>query len=159
MGKRDFVCLVCQKAFGYKHLLQRHTAKLHAQHISGHSSDEGGDEEGDNEDHHTTAESDDETNAVADAHQDIIDQITGKAYADRTKTRVSSSTAFLCPFPHLDGLPFASLEDKAEAGPSNPRPCDFAFSRVYDLRRHLHATHHLETTKEDLRTWIRARST
>ena len=29
LGRRDFACPACGRAFGYKHLLQRHAAKAH----------------------------------------------------------------------------------------------------------------------------------
>lgn len=131
LGKRDFVCPECNKAFGYKHLLQRHTAKVHS--LDDSSSDE--DDQG-----NTTVEEDESF-----AH---IDQITGKTYATRARSNIALGKSSRCPFPDLGDLvqQFAST--------SSSQPCTYVYSRLYDLRRHLDSTHGVQIGKEELRRWV-----
>ncbi|KAJ2916336.1 hypothetical protein MD484_g4116, partial [Candolleomyces efflorescens] len=132
LGKRDFVCSQCDKSFGYRHLLQRHAAKIHGQPSlddsdAGDQADE--EEEGFDPDLKPFAE-------------DHIDQITGKAYADRT---IGKAGRWKCPFPDLNGLVCETV-----AAASSQFHCDYSFSRLYDLRRHLKAGHQVSTDKDAL---------
>ncbi|KAF6760174.1 transcription factor iiia [Ephemerocybe angulata] len=149
MGKRDFVCSDCNKAFGYKHLLQRHTAKIHSVPSDGHDESEHS-----GKDREASESSDDEEE---EDFTQQIDLITGKAYADQSKAKLERAAAFSCPFPDLEGL----NENGASSGGSSPkrRKCDYAFSRLYDLRRHLQAVHEVDVTKERLQAWMDGRST
>jgi hypothetical protein len=139
LGKRDFACTQCHKSFGYKHLLQRHAAKIHGQTTSD-DSDEG--EQADEEEDGFGSDS----NPLAEGH---IDRITGKAYADRTMGKVRR---WKCPFPDLDGL---ECENMAAA--SSQLHCDYSFSRLYDLRRHLQAGHRISVDKDALQVWMTRR--
>jgi general transcription factor IIIA len=130
LGKRDFKCTECGKAFGYKHLLQRHAAKLHA-HKS--SSEEERDESTDQED-------EDETD-------DTIDMLTGKAYATHAHSAVAQGKRFACPYPDVVGLTQDPL-------PGTSKACDHVFSRLYDLRRHLDSTHRMAVDKGLLQAWM-----
>ncbi|EAU91525.1 transcription factor iiia [Coprinopsis cinerea okayama7 len=133
LGKRDFVCPDCDKAFGYKHLLQRHTAKSHSQNSS--------DEEGDSE---STTSDDEKPNH--------IELITGKTYSTQAQLKVSQGKAATCPFPDLEGLVQYRIPNTGDI-----KPCAHIFSRLYDLRRHLAATHGVRVEKEVLREWMERR--
>ncbi|TFK23684.1 transcription factor iiia [Coprinopsis marcescibilis] len=139
LGRRDFACFECGKTFGYKHLLQRHTAKVHVS--SDHMHDSTSDEESE------TPRPD------QPAHTSKIDLITGKAYATRAESRMSRGRAFGCPFPDFDGILSSPLP-----GSSNHQPrCSACFTRLYDLRRHLESSHDVQVEKDDLTAWISAR--
>ncbi|RPD63072.1 hypothetical protein L227DRAFT_473071, partial [Lentinus tigrinus ALCF2SS1-6] len=130
LGRRDFICPHehCKRAFGYKHLLQRHLAKLHApvelvpdDHDSGNEGD--------------TADTDHDVDDGVD-----IDFLTGKAYAIQAREAVKQAVKLQCPFPHLP--PFLSGEEGSMPSSSKRGPsCHYVFSRAYDLRRHLQAEH------------------
>ncbi|KAJ2931268.1 hypothetical protein H1R20_g5816, partial [Candolleomyces eurysporus] len=141
LGKRDFVCPQCHKAFGYKHLLQRHAAKIHGQ-TSLEESDEG--EQADEEEDGYGSDS----KTLEEGH---IDRITGKAYADRTMNKVGR---WKCPFPDLNGL---ECENTATGTASSQSRCDYSFSRLYDLRRHLQAGHEVSVEKDSLQAWMTTR--
>ena len=150
-GRRDFVCphAHCARAFGYKHLLQRHLAKLHAPPAPA--------------DALTDAESGQAdcagTDADAGADTDVdggIDVLTGKAYA----ARAEHARKLRCPHPHLPPLLASGMRAGAEGGVVGPsakraRECQYAFSRAYDLRRHLRAEHGVEVEREKVDQWVR----
>ncbi|KAJ3550941.1 hypothetical protein NMY22_g112 [Coprinellus aureogranulatus] len=136
LGKRDFVCSECSKAFGYKHLLQRHTAKVHTLVPDGVMQDDG----------ESGADDEDDEPTFGGSH---IDSITGKAYSDQRKCRPPQK--FPCPFPDTEGL-------ESVPTPSLAPHCEHAYSRMYDLRRHLQATHGIEVSKEKLQSWMQKRS-
>lgn len=163
LGRRDFFCPheSCSLAFGYKHLLQRHLAKLHQTRCgSGHSASEfdGNDDDADSE------SSDCESPVHKNSFPMLsIDAITGSAYAARAKERSQSGKALRCPYPHLTAIKTISCatQGAAEGGPStssltNAAGCDYFFSRVYDLRRHLRAVHEVEAGKESVDAWVAA---
>jgi general transcription factor IIIA len=150
LGRRDFVCPEknCQRAFGYKHLLQRHTAKAHrlADPTLTHSaSDESGTED--------SPEDPPDSNTLG------IDMITGKAYAEAAHKKIAQAVALLCPYPHLDGITILeSAEGSATISPQPtflPQQCEYAFSRAYDLRRHLKAAHNLVAEKDHVDQWVK----
>ena len=127
----------CQRAFGYKHLLQRHVAKVHA-NPSG-TSDE--------------AESSEGEDPAEPQKQDVrleldIDDITGKTYAVRSQKLLAQSNRLRCPHPDLHGL-----VDDATARVR--RPCEYVFSRAYDLKRHLLSEHGLEVDRERVDNWVK----
>ncbi|KZT30002.1 hypothetical protein NEOLEDRAFT_1126721 [Neolentinus lepideus HHB14362 ss-1] len=131
-GKRDHICPTegCGARFGYKHLLQRHTARRHQR---GESSDAPS-----NDEEPQPSESEEET--MPDGG---IDFLTGKAYADGAKE--VSTRKLRCPFPDA---PFLQT--------GTGQRCEYAFSRAYDLRRHLRAIHAVEAVKEDVDVWVAA---
>jgi general transcription factor IIIA len=128
LGRRDFLCIQpgCGQAFGYKHLLQRHAAKAHALQSESDPAPEEEDEQSDGEDESTSA----------------IDGITGKAYAARS----TNPRAMRCPHP-CSAFGGTLLEH-------DPEPCDYWFTRAYDLRRHLAATHRVDVDKDTVDRWV-----
>ena len=128
----------CGQSFGYKHLLQRHTARHHsispvtdAKVITGSSCQ------------------------IEAGKPSVIDVLTGRAY----KTRAAGLTAskhFTCSYPHIsfvdpDPSPVTLGQDISppELGGDREGPsCAFVFSRAYDLRRHLLSEHGLAVAKE-----------
>lgn len=156
LGRRDFACPTCGRAFGYKHLLQRHTAKAHpAEPASPESGSESGAEHStDEEDHAKTPKGKDTATPFS------IDFITGAAYDARSQARLSSGSRSLqCPFPDLPPSLCCSDDAERAAAPSSvdggPR-CLYVFSRAYDLRRHLLAEHKLEPEREVVDEWVRS---
>ncbi|KAJ7690695.1 hypothetical protein B0H17DRAFT_935848 [Mycena rosella] len=143
LGHRDHACPheSCRRTFGYKHLLQRHLAKYHT--ASGTAS-ESSDEDRNPLPNQTAANMD-------------IDGITGNTYAQNAHKKLQAATALQCPYPNLDGLAFVrnvevvSGDGHALAGPA----CDYVFSRVYDLRRHLKTVHDIAAEKESVDRWVR----
>lgn len=137
---RDFACAFegCDQTFGYKHLLQRHVAKAHAPEVE----------------HSDTMLSLDEFEKVQQKNRDEfnIDVITGNAYAKQAEEATSKVR---CPYPELTGL-LSVGEIQSIPGPSVAlKPCDFVFSRAYDLRRHLNAFHGADISKEGVDAWMK----
>ncbi|KAG6889107.1 hypothetical protein C0995_003676 [Termitomyces sp. Mi166 len=145
LGRRDHVCPHdgCEQTYGYKHLLQRHLAKAH----------------------HRMSDDDPEESDWGSGHKNPrkatstsldIDTITGHSYAQRTRAKMANATALLCPYPQLGGTTLIIEEDAAEPDPqaSATRPCEYAFSRAYDLRRHLKAAHGVIVVKESVDEWV-----
>ena len=144
LGRRDFVCPHehCKRAFGYKHLLQRHLVKLHAPQNS--SSDE-------------DVVHDDRTEPDTDAGLDI-DFLTGKAYVSHAQESLKLANRLQCPYPHLPPL----LTGGQEHIPSNTKEsfaCQYVFSRAYDLRRHLQAEHGVDVEREKVDEWVKDEKT
>ena len=134
LGKRDFICRHpdCDRAFGYKHLLQRHLAKAHPSELESDSSS-----------------GDDDITSKADFD---IDTITGEAYAKRAEEMVKSAQSLRCPYPHLQNL---AVDINFPDSSSSHRNCDYVFSRAYDLRRHLAASHDVNLPKETIDEWVK----
>ena len=135
--------------FGYKHLLQRHTAKAHPTTPLPHIFDE-----------HSVLDKPDEYRESKSESEVDIDFLTGKAYADRAKDRLATEQGVACPCPNFPaeflesgGLPSSSAFS-ASFQESSP-PCKYVFSRAYDLRRHLRAEHDLEVCKEVVDNWVK----
>ncbi|KAI0065732.1 hypothetical protein BV25DRAFT_1879591 [Artomyces pyxidatus] len=139
LGRRDFVCPepTCGRAFGYKHLLQRHAARLHR-------TDPSGGEEGEGQ--HADVE---QPQAAASG----IDAMTGKAYAERSGGR---RLALACPHPEFKNLKVTlpELSDGEERW-KDTEPCEYVFGRAYDLRRHVRAIHGIILDKEAVDTWAK----
>lgn len=142
LGRRDFACAHpgCGSDFGYKHLLQRHIAKVHSSEAN---LDSTGSEDGDDE-HEEIAEK-----KARPAQRMDIDFITGKAYNTTAAARLASSTAMRCPHPRL---PFAAVSEDNNTGSSGV--CAYVFSRAYDLRRHLLKEHGVDAKKDDVNAWV-----
>jgi len=79
-----------------------------------------------------------------------IESITGSAYAMRAHARVQAFKALQCPFPHL-----GTLSSNTDVGFVGSSRCVYAFSRAYDLRRHLRAAHQVEAEREDVEEWVK----
>ncbi|KAI0639277.1 hypothetical protein C8Q77DRAFT_1080385 [Trametes polyzona] len=167
LGRRDFVCPHehCKRAFGYKHLLQRHLAKVHAPQSESETAEESGNGSGAGSGSGSESEQDNPSASAQDVDGTMdIDLITGSAYATRAKESLKQATKLQCPFPHLP--PILSTEDTVEGG-SGPAQaassskriadCQYVFSRAYDLRRHLQAEHGLNVVREKVDEWVRLR--
>ncbi|KAF5375073.1 hypothetical protein D9758_000102 [Tetrapyrgos nigripes] len=180
LGRRDFVCPHenCKRAFGYKHLLQRHQAKAHRPSSgSDHQESSGHDSEGDDNDYDSESGSEDEdcedkheTDATLESDANIsmsIDVITGNAYASRAKERLKNYKTIQCPYPNFDTISYKSVPSTSISASGSGQllagggkagevdgPCKYVFSRAYDLRRHLLAEHHIDATKESVDAWV-----
>ncbi|KAI8995510.1 hypothetical protein BD414DRAFT_479749 [Trametes punicea] len=163
LGRRDFICphAHCQRAFGYKHLLQRHLAKLHAPQESSESANESGNGSGLESDPEN--DSDNSTNGSRKRTDAMdIDLITGSAYAARAEASIKLATKLQCPFPHLPAL-LSPQSATDEGGDPSPVPssgkrrndCQYVFSRAYDLRRHLQAEHGIGVERDKVDEWVR----
>ncbi|KAJ7350369.1 hypothetical protein DFH08DRAFT_108230 [Mycena albidolilacea] len=132
LGQRDHVCPheTCKRAFGYKHLLQRHLTKRHSASSASESSDE------------------DATFFPTPAAAKLdIDTITGNNYAQAASKKLKAAKALRCPYPHLDDL----------AAVGDGLPCDYVFSRAYDFRRHLQSEHDVIVDKNSVDMWVQVR--
>lgn len=138
LGLREHICphTSCGSAFGYKHLLQRHSAKAHGAKQSGDDATSG--EEGDESDSGTLAGN--------------INYITGAAYEQNARIKVDKGLALPCPYPVLEGLVPPDLV-------SGAHPCGYVFSRAYDLRRHMRTAHNVEIDKARIDTWVKQKRT
>ena len=137
LGLREFVCPheECGRAFGYKHLLQRHLAKLHENNAQPPSNEPAAEQQDDAE--------------TSDAFN--IDDITGVTYDTRAKEKIQSSRSLQCPHPNLhDLLDSADLSSTLGLG----KRCEYVFTRAYDLRRHLRAIHGVDTDKNRVEDWV-----
>lgn len=81
--------------------------------------------------------------------------ITGNTYAKQAETKVKSVKALRCPFPFLQDI--ADVITPLDASTSNTAPCDYVFTRGYDARRHLKASHNAVVTKDAMDNWVRQR--
>jgi len=149
LGRRDHTCPHenCNSAFGYKHLLQRHLAKIHSTQTGESDSAVSTDEE-------TEQEATPKGNGKATQRMDI-DAITGMSYTSHAKQRLSTSKALRCPHPSLGLLLSASISNDGDTV-SASKACDYVFSRAYDLRRHLRAEHGVEAEKESVDDWVKS---
>ena len=158
LGKRDFVCTAdgCGRAFGYKHLLQRHQAR-------GHDNDRAEDEE--DVEQHTDADSESsdgerpqtrprrrKTQHAASHSTSIIDEITGVAYAKRS---ADGQALLKCPHPTMEGLPSTFPAGRQNLWGEDAASCEYVFGRAYDLRRHLRAVHGISLDKDVVDVWAR----
>ena len=151
LNQRNFPCTHtgCNAIYGYKHLLQRHSAKAHGQ---GHH------------DQHT-AHGHAFTETASQPAILAIDVITGKAYADRAKSRLASNMKLLqCPYPRLPAslsssvIPTSSKSTTSRSLSAHERldanPCIYIFSRAYDLHRHLRTAHGLDICRNLVDEWV-----
>lgn len=83
-----------------------------------------------------------------------IDTLTGQSYAKRTDVSVAGCKALRCPFPDVGTL-VDTAANELEI-PMGTR-CQYAFSRAYDFRRHLKATHDIDVRKERADEWVKNR--
>ena len=135
----------CGRAFGYKHILQRHQARGHSdEDAEQHSDADGESSEGEQ------LPKKRKTRHVPSHNTSIIDEITGVAYAKRS-TGVQVSP-LKCPYPAMEGLPSA-LPERQNLWGKDATPCEYVFGRAYDLRRHLRAVHGIDLDKEMVDEW------
>ena len=148
LGRRDHVCPYenCKQAYGYKHLLQRHLARVHESVAS-----DAGSTSIDSPSEEDTVDAMLSERSVKLRPSKLldIDTFTGQLYAKRTQANVADYKAFRCPYPHMSGL--STNEQEMPGGPR----CEYAFSRAYDLRRHLKAEHNVDSAKEKVAMWVR----
>ena len=139
LGKRDFICHYedCKQSFGYKHLLQRHLAKVHQ--TQGQATDA------------SEAEPSELDPQEPSEFTFDIDTITGHAYTKHANDRLNSFKALRCPYPDIRDL----TGDDAVKFLVGGHSCAYVFSRGYDLRRHLHATHDITVPKDTVEGWVR----
>ncbi|KAH9937572.1 uncharacterized protein B0H18DRAFT_867289 [Fomitopsis serialis] len=163
LGRRDFACPTCERTFGYKHLLQRHTAKAHpTEPASSDSESDSNTEASSGEDTEDSEdEKDDEDQETAKPTVAFsIDFITGAAYEARSQVRLGTSPRSLkCPFPYLPSSfreDESADEDVAASKAIHDPQCQYVFSRAYDLRRHLLAEHEVELGKEVVDEWVKS---
>jgi len=142
LGQRDFVCVVegCGRAFGYKHILQRHQARRHSDDLAKATEDEEPSDVERPQSKKRRAQSPDTS---------IINEITGVAYEERAARMHAPLT---CPYPAMEGLPSAPPAE----GWGDAAPCEYVFGRAYDLRRHLGAVHSVVLEKEVVESWARS---
>jgi len=150
LGRRDFICSHsnCQRAFGYKHLLQRHVAKVH------HSNTFSGPESGPSD----TSEGEHSETDPGEPSMFSIASITGDAYTTRSRAQLSTTKTLQCPYPYLPVLLTGEAPDAVDSPSTSPHhtsQCQYVFSRAYDLRRHMHAEHDLHFEKEAVEKWVR----
>ncbi|KAI0079577.1 hypothetical protein K474DRAFT_1658926 [Panus rudis PR-1116 ss-1] len=133
LGRRDFVCPheTCGRAFGYKHLLQRHLVKLHPEETP------------------TVTVVPSQENALQSSSMQI-DSITGVVYASNSKRRLENEKSLQCPYPDLN-----TLTAGAPSAWTSGTQCVYVFSRAYDLRRHLKASHGVDLEKDVVEEWVR----
>lgn len=120
--------------------MRRHLAKVHPSENSRAPSASSEDEE-----------------AWHDSEDDFnIDLITGNLYVKQAEANLKTSTVLRCPYPELDGLvdPIDPEAQESTAESIIPPICVYVFSRAYDLRRHLGATHNVVVAKEVVDKWV-----
>ena len=82
-----------------------------------------------------------------------IDNITGKTYLTNAEQQIQSERALQCPHPHLEVFAVATYTlDLSLAGSSK---CSYAFTRGYDLWRHLRTIHGVEAERDTVDQWVR----
>jgi general transcription factor IIIA len=142
----------CGRAFGYKHILQRHQAREHGNDRA-EGEDDGQHSDADGE----SSEAERPLPRKRKARHDLppntstINEITGVAYAERA---ASKQVLLKCPHPAMEGLPSAiPVESTSLWGDEGP--CEYVFGRAYDLRRHLRAVHGVALEKDVVDAWAR----
>jgi hypothetical protein len=150
LGQRNFACDQegCDQKFGYKHLLQRHYAKIHGIHSDMEKSSD-------------KASEDDVMDTATDEDAEsspFIEELTG-ARKRRQKlggeSQVGASSGhstkpkkiIKCPWPHV-------FAEKGSITASKQHNCSAILNRAYDLRRHLLADHALSVEKEEVAAWV-----
>jgi general transcription factor IIIA len=118
-------------------LLQRHSAKVHQTQRQATDASEAEPSESDHQEPFEVTFD--------------IDSITGHAYTKRANDRLNSSKALRCPYPDTRDLTGDDTVKSLVGG----RGCAYVFSRGYDLRRHLHATHDVNIPKDTVEGWVR----
>ena len=155
LGRRDFVCAVegCGRAFGYKHILQRHQARQHGHDRTAAEDDEDCEHHADADGESSEAECPQpkkrKSQRLQSQNISIINEITGVAYEERT---ANTPAPLRCPHPAMEGLPSAPVESNLLG---DATPCEYVFGRAYDLRRHLRAVHGVGLDKETVDGWAR----
>lgn len=158
LGRRDFVCAVegCGRAFGYKHILQRHQARQHGHDRTAAEEDEDCEHHADADGESSEAECPQpkkrKSQRLQSQNISIINEITGVAYEERT---ANTPAPLRCPHPAMEGLPPAPSVESLSNLRDDATPCEYVFGRAYDLRRHLRAVHSVGLDKETVDAWAR----
>jgi hypothetical protein len=128
LGIRKHICPYqdCRRAFGFKHLLQRHLARVHS---NASSSGDGG-------------------NSSSDDVPALPPSIVPSS-AQRNVSKILQPRTISCPYPNLEDL--CASSSAVTGAPA----CEYAFSRAYDLRRHLNAAHGVVIEKDIAEKWVR----
>jgi general transcription factor IIIA len=158
LGRRDFVCAFeeCGRAFGYKHILQRHQARQHGQDRTAAEEDEDCEHHADADGESSEAECPQpkkrKSRRLQSQNISLINEITGVAYEERT---ANTPAPLRCPHPAMEGLPSAPSVESLSNLWCDATPCEYVFGRAYDMRRHLRAIHGVELDKETVDGWAR----
>ena len=158
LGLRDFVCAVegCGRAFGYKHILQRHQARRHSKDSVNTEGDEDGEQHANTEGESSNKERPRCKKRRMKRSQSpdtwMINEITGVAYEERA---ARTQALLKCPHPAMEGLPPGTAPTEKRSLWGDARPCEYVFGRAYDLHRHLRAVHDIVLDKEVVDGWAR----
>ncbi|EIW78739.1 hypothetical protein CONPUDRAFT_60762 [Coniophora puteana RWD-64-598 SS2] len=139
LGRRTHVCphAHCASKFGYKHLLERHLARIHCSSALDETSSED----------------------VSDDYESSegpilsIESITGQTYEARAR---ANPRLIQCPFPAVEHLMPTSANGAEIDGSSSSAECRHVVSRAYDLTRHLKAEHGLFADRSKVDEWMKA---
>jgi general transcription factor IIIA len=155
LGRREFVCAAegCGRAFGYKHILQRHQARRHSNDRA-EANGQHNDADGESSEVEQPRPKKQKTRHEPSPGTSTINEITGVAYAERAARR---PVQLKCPYPAMEGLPSAlPVESTSLWGDAGP--CEYVFGRAYDLRRHLRAVHGIWIEKDVVDSWAGSRT-
>jgi general transcription factor IIIA len=145
----------CGRAFGYKHILQRHQARTHVNDRAESEGDEEGaqhaDADGESSEVERPQQKKRKTRQELFPGSSTIDEITGVAYAERASGKRAQ---LKCPYPAMEGLSSAIPVESTNLW-DDGGPCEYVFGRAYDLRRHLCAVHSVTLDKDVLDQWAR----
>ncbi|KAH7921273.1 hypothetical protein BV22DRAFT_1038843 [Leucogyrophana mollusca] len=180
LGRRDHICphAHCTSAFGYKHLLQRHLAKIHSSPTHNSSISNPAPPSAQMARDDSTSETDPEPETDADVDKPLdddqddptafkfdIDLITGKFYAQSHSAKPNSKHIH-CPWPDVAGLlpdatgAFPQSHTEMPMGSSSQNSRLSSQIAVADPGSHAHASTrpcaHVLTRAYDLRRHLRA---
>jgi len=161
LGRRTHVCphAHCASKFGYKHLLERHLARIHCSSALNETSseDESNDYESSSGDDTGSDDGDeDDSSGAAQGREDptlTIESITGQTYEARAR---ANPRLIQCPFPAVEHLMPTSANGAEIHGSSSSADCRHVVSRAYDLTRHLKAEHGLFADRSKVDEWMKA---
>jgi general transcription factor IIIA len=146
----------CGRAFGYKHILQRHQARRHSKDSVDAEGDEDGsqhaDIDGESSDNERPQRKKRRTQRSQSPDTWTINEITGVAYEERAAT---TQVPLKCPHPVMESLLSATAPAENRSLWGDAGPCEYVFGRAYDLRRHLRAVHGIVLDKEVVDGWAR----
>ncbi|KDE06418.1 hypothetical protein MVLG_03324 [Microbotryum lychnidis-dioicae p1A1 Lamole] len=95
----------------------------------------------------------------------LIESITGYGYApadEDERSQAASKRQFPCPWPDIAKLDHRIIVDDILCSPNGhivqTGSCEYWFSRVYDVERHLRGAHQVVVEREELEQWFDAES-
>jgi len=157
LGRRDFICSVegCSRAFGYKHILQRHQVRRHhkgcAKAEDCEDCEHHADADGESSETERPRPKKRRIQRAESPNTSTINEITGVAYEERAAGR---QVPLRCPHPAMGGLPSAPPAESLDMW-GDAAPCEYVFGRAYDVRRHLRAVHGVVLDKDVVDRWAR----